>query len=172
MGEKALAKELSCSFTGHRPSKMPWGDNELDPRCAELKRRLRDTIEAVAFSGITHFICGMAAGCDLYFCEAVIEIRRSNPAITIEAVIPWSGQADRWAAALREKYRNLLSACDYETLVQNHYDAECLMRRNRYMVDNSSILIAAYNGTRGGTMNTMLYAMRQGVEIIELPIEL
>jgi hypothetical protein len=35
------------------------------------------------------------------------------------------------------------------------------------MVDNSSVLIAAFGGSKGGTMNTMLYAMRQGLEIIE-----
>ena len=44
------------------------------------------------------------------------------------------------------------------------------MRRNRYMVDSSSLLIAAYNGQQGGTMSTLLYAMRQGLEIIELSI--
>ena len=46
-----------------------------------------------------------------------------------------------------------------------------MMRRNRYMVDNSTILIAAYGGKPGGTMNTLLYALRRGLEIIELPIE-
>ena len=45
------------------------------------------------------------------------------------------------------------------------------MDRNRYMVDASRVLVAVYNGTAGGTQNTMLYAMRQGLEIIELPVE-
>ena len=151
---------------------MPWGDDESDSRCLELKRRLYDTVEALALSGFTHFISGMAAGCDLYFCEAVIALRRERPEVTLEAAIPWPGQADRWARPLRLRYRELLDACDYRTVVQNHYDSDCLMRRNRYMVDKSSLLIAVSNGTPGGTMNTMLYALRRGLEIVELPIDL
>ena len=38
------------------------------------------------------------------------------------------------------------------------------------MVDSSSVLIAAYDGRSGGTMSTMLYAMRQGLEIIEIQV--
>ena len=34
-----------------------------------------------------------------------------------------------------------------------------MMDRNRYMVDHASVLLAAYNGSPGGTMNTTLYAM-------------
>ena len=38
------------------------------------------------------------------------------------------------------------------------------------MVDSAGILIAAYDGTAGGTQSTILYAIRQDLEIIELPI--
>lgn len=27
----------ACAFTGHRPHKFPWKDNESDPRCIALK---------------------------------------------------------------------------------------------------------------------------------------
>ena len=39
------------------------------------------------------------------------------------------------------------------------------------MIDASAFLIAAYNGSPGGTRSTLLYAMRQGLQIIELPVE-
>ena len=73
-------------------------------------------------------------------------------------------------AALQARYRRLLSACDYRTLVSKSYTPDCMKRRNRYMVDAASVLIAAYDGRPGGTMSTLLYAMRRGIEIIELPI--
>ena len=39
-------------------------------------------------------------------------------------------------------------------------------RRNEWMVDRSSLLIAAYTGASGGTRNTIEYAKRQaGCEI-------
>ena len=161
----------ACSFTGHRQSKLSWQSDESDLRCASLKEKIADTVEAIYHSGIRHFICGMANGCDMYFCEAVIALRESYGDITLEAAIPWEGQADGWAADLKKRYSKLVEDCDFYTLVQSCYTADCFMRRNRYMVDNSSVIIAAYNGSPGGTMKTMLYAMRQGLEIIELPIE-
>ena len=40
-------RERICCFTGHRAAKLPWGDNEQDARCLELKRRIADAVEAV-----------------------------------------------------------------------------------------------------------------------------
>ena len=57
-------------------------------------------------------------------------------------------------------------------MVQHTYTPGCMGRRNRYMVDRSSLLLAVYDGTpRGGTMNTLAYAMRQGVQTVILPVE-
>lgn len=161
----------TCAFTGHRENKLPWGSNENDARCIALKEKIYDAVEAVYSAGIRHFICGMATGCDTYFCEAVIALRSEHPEITIEAAIPWEGQASRWNQAQRKRYYRLLAECDYHTLVQKHYTADCMMRRNRYMVDSSSVIIAVYNGSPGGTMRTLLYAMRRGIQIIEIPVE-
>ena len=45
-----------------------------------------------------------------------------------------------------------------------------MMKRNRYMVDRSSLLLACFDGRPGGTMSTIVYAERQGLKtvIIEL----
>ncbi|HPS76246.1 MAG TPA: DUF1273 domain-containing protein, partial [Oscillospiraceae bacterium] len=59
-------KPITCCFTGHRIAKLPWRSNENDPRCIALKERLAAVTEAVYESGVRHFICGMANGCDLY----------------------------------------------------------------------------------------------------------
>ena len=159
---------ISCCFTGHRPEKLPWRTDEDDPRCLDLKKRIFDAAEAVYFSGVTHFICGMARGCDSYFCEAVITLRDQHPEITLEAAIPCEEQSASWPEADRSRYNRLVSACDFVTLVSHSYTPECMIKRNHYMVDHSSVLIAVYDGTQGGTMATMLYALRQNIEIIEI----
>lgn len=64
-----------------------------------------------------------------------------------------------------------MDSCDFETMVQRHYDRGCMLRRNRYMVDRSALLIAAFDGTAGGTMYTVAYAMKRGVEVIAVDIE-
>lgn len=161
----------SCCFTGHRSSRLPWGDDETDPRCLDLKERLAGTLEGAYNSGCRHFICGMAQGSDLYFAEAVLALRQVHPEITLEAAVPFVGQADRWPEADRLRRQRLLDQCDFETMVQHHYTAGCMARRNRYMVDRSGLLIAVYDGRpQGGTLNTLSYALRQGVKTVVLDV--
>lgn len=162
--------ETTCCFTGHRPDKLPWGSDEADPRCLELKGRICAALEEAYHRGYRHFICGMARGCDLYFCEAALALRDDRPGVTVEAAIPCEEQAARWNEGERERYFHLVGLCDYETMVQRHYDRGCMLRRNRYMVDRSSLLIAAFDGTLGGTMYTMAYAMKRGVEIFRIDL--
>ena len=161
---------LTCTFTGHRSAKLPWRYNEYDPRCLELKQRLYDTVEAVWSSGYDHFICGMAEGADLYFCEAVMALRDLHPGITIEAAVPFEGQADKWPRAQRERYQRLICECDKVTLIQREYTPGCMMSRNRYMVDNSQLLIACYDGQSGGTLNTLRYALEKDIQVLHLPL--
>ena len=165
-----MEKETSCAFTGHRDSKLPWGTDETDSRCLALKERISDAVRSVYDGGVRHFLCGMATGCDMYFCEAVFALREEHPEVTVEAAVPFEGQSRLWSAALRSRYDRLCSECDFLTVVQADFTPECYMRRNRYMVDSASVLIAAYDGHAGGTQSTILYAIRQGLTVIELPI--
>ncbi len=163
--------ELICTFTGHRAEKLPWGYNENDPRCRRLKRTLYDTLDAVYESGFRKFICGMAEGCDLYFCEAVLALREDHPDITLEAAVPFAGQAEHWGAAQRQRYESLLTHCDTVTVLQEHYSPGCMMKRNRYMVDHADLIIACYDGKSGGTLNTLRYAIERDIQIVHLPLE-
>mgnify|MGYP000056629703 CR=1 FL=1 len=162
---------MSVCFSGYRPEKLPWGENEADPRCENLKKRLYDAVCDACEDGYAHFICGMANGCDLYFFDAARYLRLQHPEVTIEAAIPFSGQADRWRPELRERYAYDLRQCDYQTLVQETYTPGCMMRRNRYMVDHAARLIAVFDGQEGGTRRTVEYAMRRGLEIVYVDME-
>ena len=163
-----MNRENTCCFSGYRPEKLPWGTNEDDALCLALKEKLTDTLRRVYFSDIRHFICGMARGCDTYFCEAAIRLREDYPCVTIEAAIPCEGQSDGWRDEDRERYDRLVVQCDYRTYVSLEYTKDCMKRRNRYMVKNSSVLIAVFDGKIGGTMYTRNYAARRGIQIIEI----
>ena len=141
------ARQESCCFTGHRPAKLPWGYNESDPRCVRLKERIADAVLLAYQEGYRHFLCGMAQGCDLYFCEAVLALRERYPEVTVE-----------------------VARCDMETMVSDTYSSACMQRRDRYMVDHAMLLIAAFDGTAGGTRYTVEYALRRGIEIFDVSI--
>ena len=55
-------------------------------------------------------------------------------------------------------------------MVSDHYTSSCMQRRDRYMVDHASLLIAAFDGTAGGTRYTVEYALSRGLSIVDLPI--
>ena len=163
-------RETSCSFTGHRPTKLPWRGNENDPRCLELKAQIAASLEGIYESGYRHFLCGMALGCDTYFAEAVLALRERCPDITLEAAIPCDTQADKWNKKQKETYQHILSQCDSITYVSHVYTPDCMQRRNEYMISRSSLLLACYNGSFSGTMKTLLLAEREGLQTIILEV--
>ena len=165
------ARQMTVCFSGYRPAKLPWGYDEEDPRCAALKARLLQAAETACREGYRHFICGMARGVDTYCAELVLSLRQKYPDITLEAAIPCPDQPDAWTPAQRERWRDIVERCDYETVVQDHYSAGCMQRRNRYMVDHAARLIAVFDGQEGGTRRTVEYAMRCGLEIVYIDME-
>ena len=56
------------------------------------------------------------------------------------------------------------------TVLSEAYSPGCMQRRNRYMVDHASLVLACYNGSPGGTMSTLLYARRQGLKIVTIDL--
>lgn len=159
---------MICGFTGHRPQKLPWGQREEDPRCLALKILLEQAVKQAVQRGAETFLCGMARGCDTYFAEAVLRQREQLPELRLEAVIPCPGQADRWSREDRARYEGLLRQCDGLTVLQAAYTEGCMQRRNRVMVDRSQLMITVYDGSGGGTGQTVAYAKSRGVELLPL----
>ena len=163
-------RTLTCCFTGHRPMKLPWGMNEDDPRCLKLKAELAARLEGLYELGFRRFLCGMAVGCDMYFAEAVLALREQHADVRLEAAIPFGDQPGRWNEKQRRRYNALIDSADRVTVLQTAYTSDCMMRRNRWMVDRSEILLACYDGRPGGTMNTILYAERSGLRVLLIEI--
>lgn len=164
-----MSEATTCCFTGHRPHRLPWHEDELDSRCQRLREELDRQVDRAYQQGYRHFISGMAQGGDLMFCESVLRLKERHPEVVLEAAIPYPGQADRWKAPQQERYRRLLAQCDLETMVQQNYTPDCMQRRNYYMVERSGLLIALYDGNPGGgTCKTLLYAIRRALDVIQL----
>ena len=160
----------NCCFTGHRPEKLPWGADECDPRCIKLKEELACHLEGLYLAGCRHFLCGMARGCDMYFAEGVLALRKKYPDVTLEAALPCDTQSSAWPADERRRYEHLLAESDEVSFVAHRYTPGCMQRRNEYMVESSGVLLAVYNGSAGGTMQTILFAQRKGLRVITIEI--
>lgn len=159
--------EKCCAFTGHRPRKLPWGYDETDPRCFALKRSLAEQIIQLADAGYTDFFSGMAEGADTWTALAVLDLKKENPALRLHCVLPYRGQANQWSASARRLYFSILEKSDDLVYMSRGYSVECMLKRNRYLVDHTACLLAVYNGERrGGTAMTVRYAQKLGRRII------
>ena len=158
--------ERKCAFTGHRPSLYRFGFDEEHPDCLKIKLLMAQQIGELINSGVTEFLSGMALGADIWGAEIVLAFRESNPRIKLTAFIPCETQADKWSAEQRERYFSILAECDEVVYISRHYTPSCMFERNRYLVENSDVLLAVYNGcSKGGTVYTVKYARSMGKEI-------
>ena len=98
----------------------------------------------------------------MYAAEIILGLKESYPAITLESAIPCESQAAKWNEDLRDRYYEIASKCDKETLIQRHYSSDCMHKRNRYMVDQADYIIAVWDGRPSGTGKTVQYAQSQG----------
>jgi uncharacterized phage-like protein YoqJ len=82
--------------------------------------------------------------------------------------LPFDGQADKWSDEQRERWLNVIEASDRVVHVSHEYDKGVFFRRNHYLVENSNLLLAAYDGHPGGTAGTIAYAKRHGVKVVTI----
>ena len=146
-----MNRETTCCFTGHRPEKLPWREDEGgSPVPGAEGQAGRGGGGRLRKKG-----CGIS--CAVWPGERIFTAARRRwpcgsgaPGVTVEAVIPCEEQAARWRERDRERWFSLVERCDNETMLQHHYDRGCMLRRNRYLVDHSAMLIAVYDGMLGG----------------------
>ena len=141
--------------TGHRPSGLPWGYNENDPRLSALQNRMRETLLRCVSGGVTHCITGMAQGVDTWFAELVLAY---CPGVALTAAVPFAGQEKRWPAADQRQYHSILDRCTQVRVLAPWYNPRALLFRNEWMVDHSGQVMAVWDGSSGGTAHTVRYA--------------
>lgn len=138
-------------FTGHRPEKLLRSEEEI---ISELEKEIDQAIQ----DGICEFISGMARGVDLWAARIVLEYRKKSENIRLICAVPYNGFHRKWSEGWRGMYENILSNADYVYVCREKFSYSAFMERNKWMVDNSAVVIAVYNGSSGGTKNTIDYA--------------
>jgi len=158
MASETELRKYRCCFTGHRPEKLHKPEEQI-------KKDLEVAILQAVDDGFVTFISGMARGVDIWAAEIVLRLRESNPAIHLVAASPYRGFESRWSADWQSRYNAILQQADLVRFVCPGYSRDCFQRRNEWMVDRSSRVIAVYNGEPGGTRNTIEYALQHHIQI-------
>lgn len=147
--------EKTCAFTGHRII-----TGELD------KEHIYKTICQVIEDGYNTFLNGMAMGFDLIAADIVIKAKEKYPHIEIIACVPCPEQDKFFTDADKSEYNRIMNLCGSVKIVSEKYFNGCMQIRDRYMVDNSSLLIAYLRELKGGTYYTVSYAERKNKKIL------
>ena len=155
---------MTCCFTGHRT--FSWGE---DPKKqGELLRKLEQAVDSAISKGVLHFICGNAIGVDSWAAQIVLKKKKENPQIFLEIAVPFENHN-----ASVPLCQNIQQKADLVHVVSKAKDRRsAFYERNRYMVDNSDMLIAVYEPSREkcGTAGTIRYAENKGLEIIKIAV--
>ena len=154
-----MNRQRCCCFTGHREDKLQRPQKEV---LEDLKREIIQAVE----DGFTTFITGMAYGVDIWAGELILELRKKHRDIHLIAAVPFEGFDSHWNESWRKRYRILLKKADEINYICDGYASFAYQRRNEWMVDRSSRVIAVYNGEPSGTRNTINYAKKVDVPVV------
>ncbi len=144
----------TCSFTGHRILSK---DFDVD--------KLKEVINTMLINGYKIFLVGMAMGFDMFCAEILLEKKREFN-IDVIACVPCKEQSKFYKKEEKTKYEEYLKKVDKIVYFGEEYKEGCMQERNRYMVDNSSVLIAHLKYFKGGALYTVNYAKKKEKEII------
>lgn len=161
--------EKTACFTGHRLQKF--GYNESSPLVLEVKKKLYNAIEDAIKLGYETFISGGAIGVDQWAMESVIALKKNYPHIKLIVAKPFPSQDKIWPQDSRMKFQDLCSkANEIVDVSPDPYFPWKMQVRNEYMVNKSSLVIAVWDGTKGGTANTVAFAQKKGKNIVRISL--
>ncbi len=158
-------KNRTCCFSGHRPEKLAQNGNINSPQIRRLISMLYLEIENTIENGYTNFITGMARGIDLWAAGYIYEKRIKNPDLKLICAIPYNGHGDSLKSSEKWEYDNIVDSADKVYILEDKYTQNCMQKRNRFMVDNSSKVIAVVDNYRSGTGQTIRYAKSKGIDV-------
>lgn len=161
---KSINGKTIC-FTGHRPNHLPWGYNEDCEKCKEFKTKLLNLVFECSKIGFDTFISGVALGFDTFACDSVLFAKNKFPQIELMLAIPCKNQPEKWGEVDKKRYEDILSRANPFYVSTNYYQG-CFIKRNHFMVDKADLVIACFDGKKGGTKSTVDYALKKRKNIL------
>lgn len=187
---------MKIAVTGLRLKKLPreYGYDYKNAAWTSLKNKFKSILLQ---NHCTDAYTGMALGVDSGFALAVIELKEAGCDIKLHAVLPCANQEKTWPKESQIIYKTILSKADeiigitekgYAELKLSddlglekkdnitdkrlkyvqEYKPYLMQKRNEYMVDQSHLIIAVWNGSIGGTKNCIEYAEKQKKQIYKI----
>ena len=165
MGNNAIKGDIfvrtqTCCFTGHRH--IP------EKNYAEIREKLEQTIIKLYNNGIINYRAGGALGFDTLAAETVLRLRETYSELRLILVLSCKDQTRGWKAKDVDKYEKIRQRADETVYTSEIYATGCMHKRNRHLVDCSSVCVCYQTQPRGGTAYTVNYARAHGLAIFNM----
>lgn len=158
--EIAKKRMQTCCFTGHR--QLPSEEQ------TEIANKLERVIATLYQKGIRYYGAGGALGFDALAARTVIRLRESYPDMKLILVLPCLTQTRGWKPEDVAEYECIKAQADKVVYTAQQYTRGCMHRRNRHLVDNSSVCVCYLAKDNGGTAYTVRYAEEKGLQIVNI----
>lgn len=153
-------REKTVCFTGHR--KLP------HLKLHAIKKRLYEELNQLIEDGYCYFGAGGALGFDTLAAQAVLSLRQEHPNIKLILVLPCLSQADHWSEKDKAIYDDIKAQADKVVYTSQEYTRDCMFKRNRHLVDESSVCVCYLTEEAGGTAYTVEYAQKNNLRVINV----
>jgi len=156
---------MNCMVTGHREL-YPFSLSLTNKKDISIEYKILELMiewckdKCDKYNDVS-FITGMAIGADQLFANAVIKLKQNGYNCELIAAVPFKGQEIKWSHRHQLEYFSILKQCDKIVYVSSPgYEHYKMDKRNRWIVNNSDIALAVWNGKRnGGTFNCIKYIL-------------
>ena len=153
-------KSITCCFSGHR--KIPKDNYPF------IQSNLRTAVVNNIEKGYRFFETGGALGFDTIAAQIVLELKETYPQIRLILVLPCVTQTKSWLKDDIDEYNRIKELADEVVYTSKEYSKGCMHKRNRYLVDHSTLCICYLTENKGGTAYTVKYAESKGVSVINI----
>ena len=153
-------REKTVCFTGHR--RLPL------LKLHAIKKRLYDELNRLIEEGYCYFGAGGALGFDTLAAQTVLSLKQEHPNIKLILVLPCLSQADCWSEKDKAIYEDIKAQADKVVYTSQEYTRGCMFKRNRHLVDGSSVCVCYLTEETGGTAYTVEYAQKNNLRVINV----
>jgi uncharacterized phage-like protein YoqJ len=158
--------QFTVCFSGHRPEKLPLDKRGRPFNINLVKSILYYEILELFRYGYTRFISGCARGVDLWAAEIVMGLM-STCGIELICALPMPYKSHILNFSAEEEYllAALIRNSRYCFCTGDKPSRFCFSERNKFMVDNSSAILAVISDYKSGTGQTVGYAKKKNLDM-------
>ena len=99
---------------------------------------------------------------------SVLKLREMYPHVRLILVLPHRTQSKCWSKKDIAVYENIKNRADKVVYISDEFTRDCVYRRNRHFINESSVCICYLSREDSGTEKTVRAARKEGLQIINI----